>query len=212
MSISWELRWFYPGDMPQAIDSWFEGIGDSNNITHEDTREDYQIPLPGCDYLGIKLREKRLEIKWRKKNEGFSLLDGMVKGSLENWAKWGWAADPGFADSYGSFAVEGPQGPTVRIAKKRSVRRYQVLDDDDNERLRPVRWVEGKSKGCSIEVTGVESMGRQWWSVAFETFGTEEKTLLQTTAEQLLSSYQGPLLTQENSFGYPRWIGSFART
>jgi hypothetical protein len=111
---SWELRWFFPGQIPQVAKSWFENIDETRYIIHENSREDHQlISSKTCEDIGIKVREERLEIKWRKQRESFSLPDKRVVGTAENSLKWIWVSDQRHMDDYPSILPGPPQGPTV---------------------------------------------------------------------------------------------------
>jgi len=63
-----EIRWFFEGPLPSTVESWF----------HSQALEQFLIPaqkltdvyLRSRDYnLGLKLREGRFEIKWRRRHE-----------------------------------------------------------------------------------------------------------------------------------------------
>jgi hypothetical protein len=52
-------------------------MDDRNLVTFEEPREDFQMNIPSCEYLGVKLRNERLEIKWRRgEGENFASHDG----------------------------------------------------------------------------------------------------------------------------------------
>jgi len=216
MSVSFELRWFYPGQMPSKVTAWFENIDNGNFLVVEEPRQDCQIPIPESDHLSVKLRGNTLEIKWRRSKESFSLLDGKIKGIAENWIKWAWIANHETDTySYGEFCVQAPQGPTVKIAKERQVRRYQIKDsgnDLDAIRLHPIQTVPVGATGCSMELTCVQALGSSWWSLALETFGSEKIDLLRIVAMRLLSTFPSLPLIQENSYGYPHWLGALIKT
>ena len=63
MLISNELRWFYPGNLPENIQLWFQQNCLLDPLKSPEAREDVYLYSPGCDYLGIKLRQRRLEVK-----------------------------------------------------------------------------------------------------------------------------------------------------
>jgi hypothetical protein len=54
-----ELRWFFKGSLSQNAfaDNY---LTTPNNY---ELRSDYYFIIRNCDYLGVKIREKRLEIK-----------------------------------------------------------------------------------------------------------------------------------------------------
>lgn len=214
---SWELRWFSAGEVPQEVNSWFKDLDESSYIIYENPREDHQMwASKACENMGIKIREEKLEIKWRKQVEPYSLPAGNASGIAENWLKWNWTSGESYPGAYLSFLVEYPQGPTVKINKKRILRRYRALhqsnnniqndDDNDDYKLSPLtsRIIDGM--GIQVEITNLEIRNKHWWSIAFETFGAEDANLLHMTANRFLSKYGGPHLTEDNSYGYPHWI------
>jgi hypothetical protein len=213
---SWELRWFFQGEMPQVVKSWFENMHETRYIIHENSREDHQLlSSKACENIGIKIREERLELKWRKQSEPFSLSDNnKIVGTAENWLKWVWVSDQRRKDEYQSMLLGPPKGPTVKIIKKRDVRIYQALSSDNRNNknhhylLKALQNRSSDGKGCLIEITDVAILDRCGWSIAFESFGSEDPALLQMAANQYLSTYMGPGLTEENSYGYPHWINS----
>jgi hypothetical protein len=117
--------------------------------------------------------------------------------------------------SYGEFCVQAPRGPTVKISKERQVRRYQIKDngnDLDAIRLHPIHTIPAGATGCSMELTCVQALESSWWSLALETFGSEKIDLLKIVAMQLLLTFPGLSLIQENSYGYPHWLGALIKT
>lgn len=206
--MPWEVRWFFSGEIPHRTSSWFSGLGKVPE-TRGAARDDYQVWVPPeCDCLGIKLREGRLEIKWRNAAEpAFSACEGRVEGVAESWRKWMLPAVDGLGSS---FMLQKPEGPTVRISKARAQRRYELLQDGS---LAPSQkeWIPAGTTGCTLELTSITLQDNAWWSLAFETLGNENFSLLQQAADELLRSYSGPRLERNNSCGYPRWLaGNFS--
>ena len=83
-----ELRWFARGSLPAEIEHWFEQDQLGDHLAPAEEREDVYLYLPGCDYLGIKMRQGRLEIKWRKAELGVVGFEDRVEGKAEKWVKW----------------------------------------------------------------------------------------------------------------------------
>jgi hypothetical protein len=215
-NVSWELRWFFSGIQPQLVSSWYEQIDENkHNIIHENSRDDFQLVTSmNSDNLGIKLRDERMEIKWRKKTEPFSFSDGKICGTAELWLKWSWVPDQRHKDDNPSLLVAYPEGPTVKITKKRNLRIYQAFrrDREKNNDHYLLRALPQRSsgEGCLIEITKLAIRDKPWWSIAFETFGSDDLGLLRTIASRSLSAYTGPPLRKDNSSGYPHWISSVA--
>ena len=89
MLSSTELRWFYPDKLPEAISAWFGAKYLGTALEPPEKREDIYLYIAAdCDYMGIKLRQGRLEIKWRKAELGIVNIVKGVEGNLESWNKW----------------------------------------------------------------------------------------------------------------------------
>ncbi|BAY35854.1 hypothetical protein NIES2111_01710 [Nostoc sp. NIES-2111] len=88
MLTSKEIRWFYPGRIPEGIKVWFHQycLIDQEQLPQE--REDVYLYIPGSDFLGIKLREGSLEVKWRTAELGVVSFGELVSGKAEKWTKW----------------------------------------------------------------------------------------------------------------------------
>ncbi len=81
MLLSNELRWFYPGKLPENIQLWFQQNCLIDPLKSPEEREDVYLYSPGCDYLGIKLRQGRLEVKWRQAELDTMYCSELVTGS-----------------------------------------------------------------------------------------------------------------------------------
>lgn len=184
MLTSLEIRWFYAGKLPAAISDWFEQDELGGKLQLPEEREDVYLYSPGCEYLGIKLRQGRLEIKWRNAELDIVRLEERVEGKLEKWGKW-MCEDP----SQESFKPEDVLGKSswVSVKKVRSQRLYD---------------------SCAMEIAQLNVKGNDWWSLAFETFGTEASKLeqLKTIAIQAFESYNNSHLQAQDSYAYPSWL------
>jgi hypothetical protein len=206
MLTSLEIRWFYQGKLPEAVKTWFETELPGEILGTPDEREDvYLYTKPVCDYLNIKLRQGRLEVKWRKAELGILRIGERSQGNPEKWVKW-MCEDPS-ADSITPIAVLG-KGPWLSVQKRRSQRFYQVTVNTSMT-LVPITQVMPNS--CAVEVTQLQVQGDDWWSLAFETFG-EDTSLkeFQAIANQVFKAYSGSELQVQDSFAYPKWLSSVA--
>lgn len=199
MLISAELRWFYPGPLPRDVALWFQADALGQDLDSAAAREDVYLNLPACPYLGIKLREERLEIKLRQQELG-GFKNQVWEGKAEKWCKW--SCDQPTAEPLVSASAIA-QGPWIKVIKKRMQRKYQVLADQS---LQTVAIAADIEHGCTAEVSQVEIQGHPWWSLAFEAFGPDPEMSLQTTAHWLLKGYSGPQLHLQDSYAYPKWL------
>lgn len=204
MQLTAELRWFNHGTLPKEISHWFEQAQLGDHIAPPEEREDVYLYVAECDYLGIKLRQGRLEIKWRQaKLDVVSFGDSgdSVEGKAEKWGKW-LCEDP-TSEIFQPTNVVGKSWVSVR--KVRSQRQYQVLA---GKSVIAVADAESIDQGCSVELTELYINGNAWWSLAFEAFGEDDclKDNLQAVAKWVFKSYSGPKLRAENSYAYPSWL------
>lgn len=185
MLPSIELRWFYPGNLPEEISTWFKADNLAQPLLPPEQREDiYLFVDPDCDYMGIKLRQGRLEVKWRRAELGTISFGNLVEGKLEKWGKW-------FCeDSTGeSFQPQGvvTKSKWIRVKKVRQQR---------------------TERDCSMEITQLGINGNNWWSIAFEAIGEENASLanLQAVGSQVFQNYSSLQLQVQDSFAYPSWL------
>lgn len=183
MLTSIELRWFYLGELPQEISLWFEQDELEGQLQSPEEREDVYLDISRCEYLGIKLRQGRLEIKWRQAELGVVRFGQQVEGKLEKWSKW-LCEDP-TAETFQPEAVVGKTW--VSVKKVRSQRLYD---------------------SCTLELTQLSIQSQDWWSLAFETSGTDTNMVdkLQSIADRVFKIYSGPKLQAQDSYAYPHWL------
>ena len=182
MLTSLEMRWFYAGKLPVATSNWFGQDALGGEMQPPEEREDIYLYSLGCEYLGIKLRQGRLEIKWRNAELGVVSWGG-VEGKLEKWGKW--LCEDSTKESFRPEVLEGKSW--INVKKVRSQRLY-----DD----------------CAIELTELNIKGNDWWTIGFETVGTEasKRNQLQNLASKVFQSYVNLELTNNHSYGYAKWL------
>lgn len=197
-----ELRWFYPGMIPADIEKWFP-----QNCLPE-KREDWYLYAPGCDYLGIKLRQERLEIKWRKAELGVLRFGELVEGNAEKWGKWMCSDSTG--ESFQPAMVLG-NSVWVNVQKVRRLQHYQILP---NASVQAVSDNGSVDNGCSVEITQLLIQQQTGWSVALEAFGESTHLLknLELTASCVFNNYRELKLVAANSYAYPHWLELILRS
>lgn len=207
MLLTAELRWFYRGALPEEVLHWFQQDCLGEQLEPPEEREDLYLYSPGCEYLGIKLRQGRLEIKWRKAELGVVRFGDRVEGKVEKWGKW-LCEDP-TGESFQPTNVVGTwvSVKKVRFLRKASLtqRQYQVLA---GESITAVPVSESIDQGCTVELTQLSINGNAWWSLAFEAEGEDDCLMdnLQAVANWVFKSYRGSKLQGEDSYAYPTWI------
>ncbi len=179
-----ELRWFLPGTPPTAINNWFEYNCPGEVVTWENTRDDwYLLPQSPCDYLNLKLRQGRLEIKWRNAEHGIFNCQNLGQGKAESWLKW-ICAD----QQTNSFlpTVKNTPGSWLKVNKIRSQRELEL------------------ETTCHIELTQLKVKNQSWWTIAIESMGNINT--LKTFVEQVSQTCPKLELHPNQSSAYPHWL------
>ncbi|UNU26863.1 hypothetical protein [Microcoleus vaginatus] len=205
MRASLEMRWFYSGALPKSLNQWFGSESLGAYLSPPEEREDIYLLVPNCDYLGVKLRGKTLEVKWRQAELGTMQFANRWEGKAEKWLKWV------CADTMAPIPADiVATGKWVGVKKKRAQRLYQVSAPGS---LMPVMSVPVEApipQGCTVELTQLNINGSAWWTLGFEAFGSESclTESLETVASWTSKSYQAQKLKAEDSSAYPIWLGS----
>ena len=197
-----EVRWFSQGKIPNQIRNWFR----SGDFIPEDQelRTDYYLRIAEGDFLGVKLREGRVEVKQRYQPGMTRQFGDRSSGLVEAWFKWGFGLDEGSEEV---FRVKVFLDQWVGVNKERTLRKFQVIEDGRVEETSATDVIQ---TGCALELAQVhlEGVSDLWWSVGFEAFGEtgKRRNALILVAEDVLSSEGAPVLKVEESFSYPRWL------
>jgi len=204
MLTSAELRWFERGRLPEATSQWFQQDELGDYLAPPEEREDVYLYLPGCEYIGIKLRQGQLEIKWRKAELGSVRFGDTVEGKAEKWGKW--LCEDSTSESFQPQDVVGEKS-WVNVKKARSQRRYQVLP---GKLIKAVPVTESIAQGCTVELTQLSINSNDWWSLAFEAVGEDDCLMnnLEAVARRVFKSYRGSKLQPQNCFAYPTWLSA----
>ncbi|HEY6535545.1 MAG TPA: hypothetical protein VIY08_07075 [Candidatus Nitrosocosmicus sp.] len=197
MLKSIELRWFFKGVIPKNVTK-FCNLSFKCKIEY---RTDYYLELKNCNNLGIKLRDKRLEIKWRQNRyDIIKLFNQNISGNIESWVRWEWVDGTSYNDII-KFMDIHTDSPLIKVDKKRSQKKFIVKDSILEE-----IHCDQRDFDCALEVTELKINDQIWWSVGFDIFKGEDKTLFEVMIKD--HSIQDLLLKfeVENSYGYPEWI------
>jgi hypothetical protein len=191
------VRWFSRGAVPEDVREWF--VSDFPYLEVQPPRVDVYFPLLTDDWVGIKLRERRIEIKQRYGDLGTMALSTGVVGVPELWRKW----------ALGFVAYGGGPGELdgwISVQKTRLVRNYAFLPGVETPRAVPGTFAP--ARGCSMELTEVEVNGTAWWTAGFEATGAESELALtlEVVARHVLSGNDKLRLGLDASYGYPRWL------
>jgi hypothetical protein len=193
-----EIRWFVTGQIPNAVDGWFDNC--SGDWYAQPERTDTYYRLSEGNSLGIKLRQGRLELKERTGPGDLVRIQKDIIGLIEPWRKW-------------SFELAGELDARswdrsadrfwLAVKKTRKVRFYRLTTSGP---LMPQDFAQGSV--CQVELTSVLVQDIQWWSLGFEASGEEanQRELLMTVVEKLLEHTEGIHLSEIDSMSYPQWL------
>lgn len=177
-----EVRWFFAGALPAAVDAWFDALGER---PPEEARTDAYLP-PTDDALGVKWRPSddgpaAVESK-RREAIGALLRVGHAAAPVETWVKW-------------SLPVfKGVPAPEAWVAVDKT--RWQHRDG-------------APEAGCALELSRLTVHGADWWSVAMEATAPdagERAQWLLHAATRWLGHPDAPALATEDASGYPEWL------
>jgi hypothetical protein len=200
MLHSAEIRWFYPGSLPKLMLRWFA----ADRMLSPATRTDRYLVFPGCESVGVKVREGRFEIKALKGASETVRFSTGISARTDCWVKW----------SYGKESVKpwieallGEHDGWIDVTKARYLRKYSL----DGGEILEVDAEELLDRGCNVELTRVSTRDRAWWSLAFEAFGSPD--LIRGDLQKVVGHFftdHPPAKRFEamNSCSYPVWLAS----
>jgi hypothetical protein len=167
----------------------------------EPFRMDFYLSMPLEEWLGIKVRDGKLEIKRCVHDDGVHSFSDRVRGRLATWRKWTFPL--GNSDEFLDAAKE----PWIKIGKDRQVRKFRVLEPNQIDEVDPSAPA---IRGCVFELARLNVMKHSsWCSVAIEAFGdgVESKgNIAKSVLLKLLDGTSCPILPAEMSMDYPNWL------
>lgn len=201
METTLEVRWFAPGRPRDALTRRFDDLG----APGPQSRTDTYLAISGTDDLGVKLREggQAFELKLRQHDFGAAKLTAGAAGNLERWQKWSFPV----TDAASRASRLGLPGESlVEVEKNRRLLTYRLAPDGSAS---PVE--ERAGDGCSVELTRLMVRGREWWSLGFEAFGSQDRladALTAATGAFLAAGAVAAALDGARSCAYPAWLGT----
>jgi len=79
MLKSTEIRWFFEGKIPIRVTK----ILKEARLDISENRIDHYLLVPGCENIGIKIRNSRLEIKRRRHVQPYYISKLNISGNIE---------------------------------------------------------------------------------------------------------------------------------
>ena len=199
MLVSAELRWFWSGGLPSAVEAWFRNApfppGGGRPRTDEYLVDRSQIEL------GVKKRGTKAGVEVKGLVAPRRTVSVPFSGQVQIWSKWT------------SDALTIDNLPRVAVEKTRWLRKYDTsgpelveieLDDEERPRRSPDKLPE---RGCHFELVllRVNRASTPWASVGFEAFGelSTVEDSLERTLKQVASETHLPA---GRELSYPAWL------
>jgi hypothetical protein len=193
-----EVRWFQQGQVDPDVQDWFHHVADQ--AEEQAPRVDYYLQEAGAGGIGIKLRERLVEIKERRHFYGRVQFQPHVRGIIDGWRKWSFPypedIDLGASDAFAQS--------WIGVEKARWLALFQIEDGN-------VEAVPGSTEpscGCGLELTRVGARESAWWTIGLEAFGPEDQNYdrLITTADYIFSIAKPPRFRAAHSYAYTKWL------
>ena len=207
MLVTTELRWFASGPLPDVLSTWFEQCElkfSEQSQPSSETRTDRYLCLP-CEFLNVKFRQGKLEVKWRQAIVETLTLPHGSQGQLERWVKWNAQA---VAEEDWLSQVIAESQDWVEVHKARS-QRFFSIDPASAQTTIPA---QSPHNGCSAELTELEVQQQSWWSLAFEAVGQIPqqpqtlKSIVHDFLEHMPQELRLEKLRLSQSCAYPHWL------
>jgi len=202
-----EIRWFYRGEIPGEIQSWFDQIVDQRTQPIIQTpRTDTYLLEQGNTSLGIKLREGRLEIKQRVREYGQIEFSQDVNGIVEGWRKWSFLIAP---EQTNLLSPKILSDTWIDVKKERKLYNFIIT----HQAVKSSPMPDYSSGGCNFELTQIHFWGDTWWSIGLEASGEENSNYdrLKIATKNILSLPPPQSMKAHDSRGYPKWLESVNR-
>jgi len=193
-SLSAEVRWFFDGEIPNNVKSWFNASQLKNESKE---RLDTYLIYPNAKSCGVKFRGKKFEIKSLAKELGGRDFEGKAEGVIEVWEKWSTKGG-----SISAFKKEVTKGKAIwlDVKKQRIIRKFSA-DTGSIEEVDASKKENYPNNGCNVELTRIEIHKKSCWSLAFSAFGEQERLIdyLLETLRKLLSEEECPFTSSDES-------------
>jgi len=207
---STETRWFIAEVLPDGVLDWFKS---GALLDSEGVRDHQYLLFPGCDSVGVKLRDGRFEIKAiRGSSQPLNSSPG-IEGNKQHWVKWSPASDA-------LQALEAPlrrSGQWIKVRKDRYLRHFSFERGALLEAIG--KWAAFPEMGCNVEVARIEvdAEPQRWFTIGLEAFGPPAVTgpILDDALRLFFGTYGPPpsgALTNGHSASYPAWLAQLFNT
>jgi hypothetical protein len=195
MDDTLEVRWFENGPPPDDVVDWIRSLG----AEIESARTDLYL-VSDDPAMNVKLREGRVQTKHRIGDRTPIRFADRVGGVQERWVKWSFPT----AEQHHDLFDQDPTGLWVPVHKERL--RLELSPARQTDLLSHL--IEPDPAEAKIELTEVRSRQQEAWTICMEAEGRPEALpgTLQQAGRYLFAKGSPPSLSEDQSFGYARWI------
>jgi hypothetical protein len=196
MLKSTEIRWFFEGKIPNNVNK----ILNETNLDVSENRTDHYLLVQGCDNIGIKIRNSRLEIKRRRDVRPYNISRLNINGHIERWDRWEWNDKTAYIEVE-QLIYRDDINPWIKVDKKRWQKKLNIRDND----LIQVPSQE-PYPDYAMEITELKINGKLWWTIGLDSFTEQDCSFFDRLIET------GPILQfkidlkKDWSFGYSNWL------
>lgn len=194
-----EMRWFWSGDCPPEVRTWFDGIG-ATAPGGGATRVDRYL-VTSSRTLGIKHRNGQPDLEIKGFIDDVEASTAAVPGRRQRWAKWS------------SAGLTASESALVEVTKVRRLRKFRVRGAEVTEvplgvDEKPADPQEPRiDEGCSVELTRITTATGSWCTLGFEAFAAFERTLpVLDAVVRFLAATPPPPLVGALQASYPEWL------
>lgn len=169
-------------------------------------RTDRYLVFPGCESVGVKVREGRFEIKALKGAAEIVRYPSSVSGRTECWVKWSHSSsviDPWLQ------SLQQERADWIDVTKARWLRTFTY----DGEQVAELQRNVPPALGGTVELTHITALNEAWWSLAIEAPGAphQVRETLRVVAEFFFLHNSPPIsLNATHSCSYPAWLATLS--
>ncbi len=192
-----EIRWFFKDPKP-GVEKWL-GLLDTHRLTREHRTDSY-LYLPQRDDLGIKVREGRLEVKYREDPPRPKKIARGCEGYLETWVKYGFELAPGKPVDE---ILTGQDPIWSEVRKSRTA----LLIHQTNPRLEYGPLQFGNKTAIQLEYTRIEVSQKIWYTLGLEWPASIDPELPESFFTEILG---GGSMSLDESMGYAAFLQRLA--
>jgi hypothetical protein len=196
MLKSTEIRWFFEGKIPINVTK----ILKEASLDISENRIEHYLLVQGCDNIGIKIRNSRLEIKRRQDVQPYYLSKLNISGNIERWERWEWN-DKTACTEIEQLIYKDDKNPWIKVDKKRWQKKFTVRDNDLI--LLPSQQLYSD---FAMEITKLKLNKKSYWTVGFDSFTRQDRSFFDRLIEICPILQFKVDFKKEWSFGYPHWI------